>query len=126
TDTPAFVNALNGRDMRLTGSSIGIDAGYAETGVTVDAANDVRPIDIPSITDTGAGSVSYYDIGAYEYTTGSGSITPGDLNSDGHVNITDLSIMLSNWGTTNSTCDLNTNGSVDIFDLSILLSHYGS
>ncbi|HET9721459.1 MAG TPA: choice-of-anchor Q domain-containing protein, partial [Candidatus Saccharimonadales bacterium] len=56
----------------------------------------------------------------------SNTLNPGDLNSDGHVNITDLSIMLSNWGTTNSTCDLNSNGTVDIFDLSILLSHYGT
>ncbi|HET9721515.1 MAG TPA: choice-of-anchor Q domain-containing protein, partial [Candidatus Saccharimonadales bacterium] len=31
------------------------------------------------------------DAGADEYTTGGGSITPGDLNSDGQVNITDLS-----------------------------------
>jgi chitodextrinase len=53
-------------------------------------------------------------------------LIPGDINQDGTVNITDLSILLSNWGsTTRSDCDLNGNGTVDIFDLSILLTNYG-
>jgi hypothetical protein len=51
---------------------------------------------------------------------------PGDVNGDCRVTVTDLSILLTNWGsTTNVVCDLNTNGIVDIFDLSILLSNYG-
>jgi endoglucanase len=49
----------------------------------------------------------------------------GDLNNDGVVNIFDLSIMLSDWGTNNATADLNHDGTVNIFDLSILLSHWG-
>lgn len=50
---------------------------------------------------------------------------PGDLNGDNTVSITDLSILLSNYGTTNSTADINGDGTVSILDLSILLSHYG-
>jgi len=50
---------------------------------------------------------------------------PGDLNNDDTVNITDMSILLSNYGTTNSTADINGDGTVNILDLSILLSHYG-
>src|SRR5438105_13165153 len=50
---------------------------------------------------------------------------PGDLNNDNSVNVTDLSILLSNYGTTNSTADINTDGTVNVLDLSILLSHYG-
>jgi hypothetical protein len=60
----------------------------------------------------------------------------GDINNDGVVNITDLSLLLSSYGqntsqcTTNAafTCDLSNpgNGKVDVFDLSILLSHYGT
>jgi hypothetical protein len=50
---------------------------------------------------------------------------PGDLNNDNTVNITDLSILLSSYGTTNSNADINSDGSVNILDLSILLSHYG-
>jgi hypothetical protein len=49
----------------------------------------------------------------------------GDLNSDCHVNLTDLSIMLSNYHTANSACDLDHSGLVNITDLSMLLSHYG-
>ncbi len=50
----------------------------------------------------------------------------GDLNGDGHVDITDLSILLSKWSTADATADINQDGSVNIFDLSILLSHYGT
>lgn len=49
----------------------------------------------------------------------------GDLNNDGMVNIFDLSILLSDWGTANATADLNHDGTVNVFDLSTLLSHWG-
>ncbi len=49
----------------------------------------------------------------------------GDLNSDGKVNITDLSILLSNWGRSGVPADLNSSGKVDITDMSILLSNWG-
>lgn len=51
----------------------------------------------------------------------------GDLNGDGVVNVFDLSILLSAWGTTNTNIEdnLSRTGPVDIFDLSILLSHWG-
>ncbi len=52
--------------------------------------------------------------------------TTGDLNNDGQVNIFDLSILLSDWGTNNATADLNHDGTVNVFDLSILLSHWGT
>lgn len=50
----------------------------------------------------------------------------GDLNGDNQVNIFDLSILLSDWGTANATADLNHDGTVSIYDLSILLSHWGT
>jgi hypothetical protein len=50
---------------------------------------------------------------------------PGDLNNDNTVNIQDLSILLSNYGTSNSIADINSDGTVNILDLSTLLSHYG-
>jgi Dockerin type I domain len=49
----------------------------------------------------------------------------GDLNNDGVVNITDLSILLTNWGTSNQIADINNDGKVNISDLSIMLSHWG-
>jgi hypothetical protein len=54
--------------------------------------------------------------------------TLGDLNGDGTVNATDLSILLSNWGKTSATAaqgDLNGDGTVNATDLSILLSNWG-
>lgn len=48
----------------------------------------------------------------------------GDLNNDGKVNITDLSILLSDWGKPDVQADLNNSGKVDIADLSILLSNW--
>lgn len=50
---------------------------------------------------------------------------PGDLNNDNTVNAADLSILLSNYGTTNSAGDVNGDGTVNAVDLSALLSHYG-
>lgn len=48
----------------------------------------------------------------------------GDVNNDSRVNITDLSVLLSNWNKTTASCDLNANGKVDLTDLSILLSNW--
>jgi hypothetical protein len=50
---------------------------------------------------------------------------PGDLNNDNTVNIQDLSILLSNYGTSSTTADINSDGTVNILDMSILLSNYG-
>lgn len=49
----------------------------------------------------------------------------GDLNNDNQVNVFDLSILLSNFNTTNSVADINHDGNVNVFDLSILLSNFG-
>src|SRR5260221_12226273 len=50
---------------------------------------------------------------------------PGDLNSDNIVNVSDLSILLNAYGTTNTNADINSDGIINILDLSILLNHYG-
>lgn len=55
---------------------------------------------------------------------------PGDINGDGVVNLTDLAILLSNFGVgtgaTRSNGDLNGDGAVNITDLAILLAAFGS
>jgi hypothetical protein len=53
---------------------------------------------------------------------------PGDANLDGVVNISDLSILMANWGSspTNLNADFNKDGSVNISDLSILMANWGS
>lgn len=52
----------------------------------------------------------------------------GDFNDDGSVNITDLSMLLSAWGTSNSNIltNLNQTGTINITCLSIFLSHWGT
>lgn len=47
-----------------------------------------------------------------------------DPNTDGQVNVADLSIVLSEWGTADAESDLNGNGTVDIADLSVVLSNW--
>lgn len=62
-------------------------------------------------------------------TVSGGSATKqGDLNGDGRVNITDLSILLTNWNRATPTPaqgDVNGDGRVNITDLSILLTRWG-
>jgi hypothetical protein len=50
----------------------------------------------------------------------------GDCDNDGHVSITDLSILLSHYGAAYTACDFNKDGVVSVFDLSILLTNYGT
>jgi hypothetical protein len=60
-------------------------------------------------------------------TIGTGTTAKvGDINNDSKVDIFDMSILLSNYNGTTSSCDLNNDNVVNIFDLSILLSHYGT
>jgi hypothetical protein len=46
---------------------------------------------------------------------------PADLNNDGHVNSSDLAILLGAWGTAGGPADLDQNGTVGSGDLGILL-----
>lgn len=54
---------------------------------------------------------------------------PGDVNSDGVVDLTDLAILLSNFGTPAGAAwedgDFNADQIVDLTDLAILLSQFG-
>jgi len=52
---------------------------------------------------------------------------PGDLDGDGHVTLTDLSILLSDFGCMTAPCagDADGDGDTDLSDLSILLAHFG-
>jgi len=67
-----------------------------------------------------------WDAGAVQVSGDGSGTKQGDLNGDGTVSILDLSILLSNYSTSNSVADINKDGTVNIFDLSILLSDYGT
>lgn len=52
----------------------------------------------------------------------------GDVNSDGHVTIQDIAILIANYNSSSATAakgDVNGDGKINIQDLAILISHYG-
>ncbi len=50
-----------------------------------------------------------------------GDANPADLNGDGVVNASDLSILLSAWGGTSGPADINDSGTIDAVDLALLM-----
>lgn len=57
---------------------------------------------------------------------GGKAVGTSDLNSDGKVDVFDLSILLNSWGSSSGVPDINGDGTVSVFDLSTLLSNWGS
>jgi len=49
-----------------------------------------------------------------------------DINGDGYVNISDLLIVIDQWGLPNSPADLNQDGIVDVSDLLIVVGNWGA
>jgi hypothetical protein len=69
-------------------------------------------------------------LGVHIYKIGPTTPPPskrGDLNSDAKVDVMDLGILLSNWGSSTGSgpADLDQDGRVDVVDLGILLSNWG-
>ena len=55
-------------------------------------------------------------------------VSNGDLNGDGHVNISDLAIMAGHWGQTDSNYadgNITGQGTINISDLSVLAANWG-
>jgi len=52
---------------------------------------------------------------------------PGDLDGDGDVDLSDLAMLLADYGCTGGGCpaDIDGDGDTDLQDLAILLAHYG-
>jgi len=77
--------------------------------------------------------VTFAAIGSYIILTSKASTTlAADFNSDGRVDIGDLSILAGNWGKSrtnevdfNKYGDADYNGRIDIIDLSILATQFG-
>jgi len=53
-------------------------------------------------------------------------VVPGDANRDGIVSSSDLSAVLTAWGTDAANCDFDCDDLVGSEDLAILLAHWGS
>jgi len=50
---------------------------------------------------------------------------PPDLNQDGYVNVSDLLVVIDQWGQTNSLADVNEDGIVNVSDLLIVVGNWG-
>jgi len=59
-------------------------------------------------------------------TLATGGGRPGDINGDGLVNVTDLSLLLApgTWGSTKASADVNKDGTVGLGDLSLMLTNW--
>jgi len=55
-----------------------------------------------------------------------GDISQGDLNCDEIVDLSDFSILMYYWGTTNATADINGDGLVDLTDFSVMMYYWGT
>jgi len=117
TDNVGVASYKLSRNGTLIATPSGSTLTYNDTGLT-----NTTSYNYSLVAVDGAGNSST----AATLTASTVTAKPGDLNGDNSVNITDLSILLSNWNTTNSAADVNKDGTVNIFDLSILLSNYGT
>lgn len=121
------------RDLRLTASSPAIDAGsnpHVPLGLTTDLAGASRFLNDTGRPDVGVGPAPVVDIGAYEFTGTSPPPPPcnGDVNHDLFVNGADLSVLLSQFGSSvvpGNGADVNSDGFVNGADLSVILANFG-
>ncbi len=92
-------------------------------------------------TNTYSNGIHNLSVKAYDASGNVASTTPinitvanvissnlGDVNGDGHDTLTDLSILLSHYGSSgvHNQGDLDNNGVINLTDLSTLLSHFGT
>lgn len=124
---PLFVNAGAG-DFHLAAGSPAIDSGYAflvPGDQNTDLDGQPRFMDDPAVANTGAPFPTYLDRGAYESVGRPYCV--GDMDDDHDVELDDLTVLLSQFGTTGTALpsDQNRNGTVDLEDLAILLSNFG-
>jgi hypothetical protein len=72
----------------------------------------------------GVDSGSAYD---FDLRCGDGNL-PGDLNGDGAVDLSDLALLLADFGCAATPCmgDVDGDGDTDLRDLAMLLANFGS
>ena len=81
---------------------------------------------LPGTANTGVDSIRYMDIGAYEFQ-GTTVNCPADTDGDGDVDLSDLALLLSEFGQNGAALsgDADGDGDVDLTDLAIVLGDFG-
>ncbi len=102
---PLFVDPDND-DYHISSGSPCIDAAdntAVPKGIDTDLDGNPRFLDDPATKDTGFGEPPIIDMGAYEFQA---VLCPWDLDGDGSVGVSDLLILLGNWGNPYGVPDL--------------------
>jgi len=73
----------------------------------------------------GASAAMVQDIGSTYIFDISEPACPADVNGDGYVNVSDLLVVIDQWGLADSPADLNSDGIVDVTDLLIVVGNWG-
>jgi len=105
-----------------------------EFGYSVALSGNTAVIGAPFDDDNGTDSGSAYvfavgpDLNANGVMDACECLAMGDLDLDGVVGLTDLAILLADYGCTASNCpaDLDSDGDTDLSDLALLLANYGT
>ena len=115
------------------GAFVNIDPHADDSDCTIIATKQngdpVSPAELVAFHYLGSGFICVAD-GANVVLKESESFAPGDVNKDGKVDATDLSMLISDFGKsgtdiTNSGSDVNGDGKVDATDLSMLIANFG-
>ncbi|MDF1808792.1 MAG: GC-type dockerin domain-anchored protein [Phycisphaerales bacterium] len=130
---PLFYNPKMG-DYSLTNGSPAADSGWnvmlPQDVLDLDSDLDfseLLPVDLrfqsrmidAGVPDTGVGTNSITDMGAYE-------LCSGDFNRDGDLNFLDISKFLSSFGSNDSDADINGDESINFLDISAFLASFQS
>jgi len=116
TPNPGFTG-MDGNIMTLTFQVIGIGDAQLSVSNLLVLENDGLGTSLPVSSQS-----SHFTLQNNPAASG-GGYQLGDLNHDGKVNLSDLSILIGSWKSSKNTeADLNHDGVVDVKDLSALLS----
>jgi|GEM_PF-1468833 len=131
TTDPLFYDPGNG-DYSLTNGSPAIDSGWnlllpmdvVDLDTDLDTT-ETLPVDLrfrprlidAGVADTGFGTNTITDMGAYE-------LCSGDFNRDGELNFLDITKFISAFSAIDSDADINGDGSINFLDISAFLASY--
>ena len=120
-DGMTYVFAVNMRDET---TSVDFSSLPGDTGMAVDVIGEGR-----SLTLGGGGFSDQFDPWAVHlYSIAAISLTPGDANGDGAVDLQDFGILKANFGGSGGWAqgDFNDDGAVDLQDFGILKANFGT